>query len=262
MLILFLVSFFASTIGAISGIGGGIIIKPVLDLMQLFDVSTITLLSGCTVLSMATYSVLKNLSSRHRQSFDLKITLLALGAASGGLLGKEFFKYLFLIVKLEEVVGAFQSALLALITLLSLFYMVFKKKIQTIQVESKITSSLIGLILGFLSSFLGIGGGPINVVVLNYFYSMETKRASATSLYLIFWSQASALILSLSTGSLPQFSYQFLLIMVLGGIAGGIVGRSLSLKMSSASIDRLMLAVIIFISAVCIFNTFQYLTRY
>lgn len=56
-MVAFLVSFLASTAGAICGIGGGVIIKPVLDLFQMASVSTISFLSGCTVLSMSLYSV-------------------------------------------------------------------------------------------------------------------------------------------------------------------------------------------------------------
>ena len=40
------VSFLASIAGAICGIGGGVIIKPVLDLFGLDSVSTISFLSG------------------------------------------------------------------------------------------------------------------------------------------------------------------------------------------------------------------------
>ncbi|MFR9254508.1 MAG: hypothetical protein ACLVJ6_02695 [Merdibacter sp.] len=45
----FLISFGASIIGAICGIGGGIIIKPVMDAFGALDVSIINFLSGCTV---------------------------------------------------------------------------------------------------------------------------------------------------------------------------------------------------------------------
>ena len=46
------IAFFASTIGAICGIGGGVIIKPVMDAFGVMDVSVINFLSGCTVLSI------------------------------------------------------------------------------------------------------------------------------------------------------------------------------------------------------------------
>ena len=57
--IFFFICFFSSVIGAICGIGGGVIIKPVLDAFHVLDVATISFLSGCTVLSMTTYSVFK-----------------------------------------------------------------------------------------------------------------------------------------------------------------------------------------------------------
>lgn len=57
MAVFFLVSFLASIVGAICGIGGGVVIKPVLDMLGLETVSTISFLSGCTVLSMSCYSV-------------------------------------------------------------------------------------------------------------------------------------------------------------------------------------------------------------
>jgi len=61
MLIFFLVALGASAVGAICGIGGGVIIKPVLDLLHLETVSTISFSSGCTVLTMSCYSVGKSL---------------------------------------------------------------------------------------------------------------------------------------------------------------------------------------------------------
>ena len=61
--LVFAICFLASTIGAICGIGGGVIIKPALDAFGIMDVSTISFLSGCTVLSMSLYSVGKSLRS-------------------------------------------------------------------------------------------------------------------------------------------------------------------------------------------------------
>ena len=57
-MIFFLICFLASAVGAVCGIGGGVIIKPVLDAFGILDVETISFLSGCTVLSMTAYAVL------------------------------------------------------------------------------------------------------------------------------------------------------------------------------------------------------------
>ena len=83
----FLVSFLASTAGAICGIGGGVIIKPTLDLFQMASVSTISFLSGCTVLSMSLYSVGRGLLA-HDSTVDFKTgTPLALDGDEKGVGG-------------------------------------------------------------------------------------------------------------------------------------------------------------------------------
>ena len=64
LLIFFAICFCASVIGAICGIGGGVIIKPVLDAFHIMDVSVISFLSGCSVLSMTEYSVVKSKMSK------------------------------------------------------------------------------------------------------------------------------------------------------------------------------------------------------
>ena len=50
MIILFIISLLASVVGAICGIGGGVIIKPLVDALNIMPVSEISFLSGCTVL--------------------------------------------------------------------------------------------------------------------------------------------------------------------------------------------------------------------
>ena len=56
-LLFFLVSFGTSVAGGICGIGGGVIIKPVLDFWGIASVAAASFLSGCTVLSMSFYNV-------------------------------------------------------------------------------------------------------------------------------------------------------------------------------------------------------------
>lgn len=259
LVILFLVGLFSSTIGAICGVGGGVIIRPVLDLLQFFDVTVITFLSGCTVLSMTTYSVLKNFKSQNIGVGDNNIKLLAIGAAIGGLLGKESFSLLLRVVEAKEIVGAVQSATLSAITLSTFLYVFLKHRIKTLEVHSKGHSVIIGLVLGLISSFIGIGGGPINVVALNYFYSMDTKTAARNSIFIIFCSQAVNLTLSILTCSIPSVRLSFLIAMIIGGILGGIIGNYVYSKMNNAGVDKLLLILIIFISITGAFNTYKYL---
>ena len=57
----FLVAFLACIIGKICGMGGGVIIKPVLDATGVMEVAAINFLSGCTVIGMTCWSVGKSM---------------------------------------------------------------------------------------------------------------------------------------------------------------------------------------------------------
>ena len=116
---------------------------------------------------------------------------------------------------------------------------------------------VIGLALGIMSSFLGIGGGPINLVVLGYCFGMDTKTAAANSLYIILFSQAASLLATLVTGSVPEFRIPALVLMVAGGIGGGIVGRSLNKKMDNRAVDKLFIGLMALIVAICVYNALR-----
>ena len=116
------VSFFASVAGSICGIGGGIIIKPVLDAFGTLEVSAISFLSGCTVLTMSAYSVVKARISKDT-AIDFSVSsYLGIGAVTGGIAGKALFQYLRSAVNSTSLLTAGQSILLFFITLAALIY--------------------------------------------------------------------------------------------------------------------------------------------
>lgn len=258
ILLFFVVSFLASVIGAICGIGGGVIIKPVLDLCGLASVSTISFLSGCTVLSMSCYSVAKNLSSGESRVNMKTGTPLALGGAVGGVLGKQMFQAVRALFENPNTVGAVQAACLGVLTLGTLVYTLYKGRIRTKRLQSVSVCLVIGLALGILSSFLGIGGGPFNLVILFYFFSMDTKTAAQNSLYIILFSQVTSLVTTLLTRSVPPFEWPALLLMVSGGIGGGMVGRQVNKKLDNAAVDRLFIALMAVIICICGYNVVRY----
>ena len=255
----FLVCFFASVVGAICGIGGGVIIKPALDAFHIMDVSTISFLSGCTVLSMSTYSVIRSKRSG-ASHIDRHIGLpLALGAAAGGMVGKHLFQIVRSLSGDPDRVGAIQAGCLLVITLGTLVYTLFKSRISTHQVQNTAVCVIIGFLLGIMSSFLGIGGGPINLVVLGYCFSMDTKVAAQNSLYIILFSQIASLATTLITCSVPEFHLLALALMVAGGITGGMVGRHFYRKMNNQAVNKLYLILMMIIVSISIFNCVKYL---
>ena len=152
-----------------------------------------------------------------------------------------------------------QAVCLAIVTLLTLVYTLKKSRIRTKKIDSTVVCLAIGLVLGIMSSFLGIGGGPINLVVLFYFFSMDTKTAAANSLYVILFSQLASLIATLVTGSVPDFAVHTLALMVLGGIGGGMVGRKINRRLDGAAVDKLFTALMAVIIAVSVYNAWRYL---
>ena len=257
-MLFFIVSFLASTVGAICGIGGGVIIKPVLDMLHLETVSAISFLSGCTVLSMTCYSVGRSMLAGERRVSLRTGTPLAAGAAVGGLLGKQLFTVIRDFFEHQNTVGAVQSVCLAVITLGTLIYTVCKNRIPPKEIQSPAACVAIGLALGIMSSFLGIGGGPINLVVLFYFFGMDTKTAAANSLYIILFSQLASVLAAIATHTVPPFPWTALLLMVTGGIGGGVAGRALNRRMDENMVDRLFIVLMAVIIGISVYNGWQY----
>ena len=118
---------------------------------------------------------------------------------------------------------------------------------------------VIGLALGMMSSFMGIGGGPFNLVVLSYFFSMGTKEAAQNSLYVILISQISSLITTFVTKSVPEFNLLWLIVMAGSGILGGIVGRKINKKIDAEAVNKLFIGFLFIIIGISIYNTVRFL---
>lgn len=256
---LFLISLIASTIGAICGIGGGVIIKPSIDILGITDVSSASLLSSCTVLMMTGYSVVKEFSSKTHNRIDKKnVFPLAVGAACGGLAGKISFELIKSSLPFTEMVGAYQAVLLGIVALGTFLYTNNKSVIKTKKIDNSYVSFVFGLFLGAMSSFLGIGGGPIDLVVLFYFFSMDTKTASQNALFIIFISQLFSILYTCISGKIPDVQLGEILIMVVGGFLGGVIGKRINSSIRSEIIDKLFMGVLLVIILMSIYNFFHY----
>ena len=155
-----IISFCTSLVGAICGIGGGVIIKPTLDFLALADAATVSFLSGCTVLAMSTYNVTKGIMAKESKVDFSTATPLAIGASIGGVIGKQIFSAIKANAANPAFVGKVQAFCLMCVTIGTYLYMVFRSKIKTNRVKGNLPSAVIGIVLGIMSSFLGIGGGP------------------------------------------------------------------------------------------------------
>lgn len=257
MIVFGIISFLASAAGAISGIGGGVIIKPVLDMAQILSVKEISFLSGCTVLSMTTVSVGKALMKKDAQIDVKRGTPLAIGAAFGGIAGKLLFSAVSKRMHDDNLLGLVQAALMLLMIAGTFLYITFESKIRTLHMVSLPGCVLVGAVLGIQSAFLGIGGGPANLVVLSFFFSMERKRASVNSLYIIFFSQIFSLGASFAERSIPDVKIEYLIMMVMAGILGGLAGGYVYKRISVKRINGVFSGMLVILILINVWNMFR-----
>lgn len=256
--ILFIICILASSVGAVVGAGGGVIIKPVLDMIGILPVSTVSFCSGCTVLGMSLVSLFRN----RGDGVKLKIktsTALAMGAVIGGLAGKYLFEKIRVGFPDENVLGAIQAVFLTLITILVFLYICNKDKLPSKKIDSILVSVIIGIFLGIISSFLGIGGGTSNVAVLFFFFSMDAKAAAKNSLYIIIFSQISSIISSIASDTIPDFTLMQLISMVAGGIGGAFVGAEISERIDTKGVEKLLKILLLVIIAIDFYNVVKYI---
>ena len=185
-------------------------------------------------------------------------TALAIGAVLGGLVGKWLFELVKNGFGNERVLGAVQAVFLTLITIGVFLYVCNKDKLPSKNVKNIFAAVIIGIFLGIISSFLGIGGGTSNVAVLFFFFSMEAKEAAKNSLYIIIFSQISSIVTALMTGSVPDFEWIHLLCMVIGGIGGALTGAAISKRIDNKGVEKILKALLIVIIMIDFYNVLKF----
>jgi len=251
------ICFVATTLGAVSGIGGGVIIKPVMDAVSGLPVLTINFLSGCAVLAMSAVSLLRGRKDSAKVEAK-ESTFLGLGAMLGGIAGKAVLELLKQLALSDRAVGFIQNALMIILIAGVFLFLRHKSRVRALRVKNPALCALVGFWLGGISGFLGIGGGPINLVVLYYFFSMDAKTAALNSIYVILLSQAASLVHMLQQQSVPAFGWPALVSMVIGGIVGGFVGSGCRRKMSGKQVETVFYFLLFAILGICLYNVMNH----
>lgn len=257
-LLLFLICLFASTVGSVVGAGGGVIIKPVLDMIGILPVSTVSFCSGCTVLVMAVCSLLRGRKSGVKLEVRTS-TILAIGAVIGGLIGKWLFEQVRSGFGSEQLLGVIQSVALTVITIGVFAYVCNKDRLPSKRVNNVVAIAVIGIFLGIISSFLGIGGGTSNVAVLFFFFSMDAKQAAKNSLYIIVFSQIASILTAVVTASVPAFNWLHLASMMLGGIVSAFIGSMISKRINNKGVEKILRILLLVIIAIDLYNAVKFL---
>ena len=246
-----LIIFFATFMGSFVGLGGGVIIKAALDLIGHDTVATVNFISCCAVFSMSVSSTIKHIRAKTKIDFKFIVTL-SIGAVIGGIIGSALFDYLLTIYD-NVAMKRMQGVILCILLVASVVYINLKNR-KSLTVKNPVGIIGVGFLLGVLSSFLGVGGGPMNVAFLILFFSMTSKDAAVYSVGVIFFSQFAKLITMAATNSIPEFNYITLILAIVSAVIGGILGAKMNKRSNEKTIKTVFTIVVACVAGINLCN--------
>jgi len=233
--------FAAGLLGSIIGLGGGIIIVPVLTFFG-FSPALAASNSIFAVFSNAIASSISYAKQRRIEySIGLKLGLLSIpGTVVGAYVSSEITPSIFKI-------------LFALILISASVYIFSKRKIEpkNYNLSKQIMILAVGasFFAGIISGLFGVGGGIIFVPLMVVAMGLSMKNAAPTSQFILLFASGSALVTHTLLGH-PDF-YQALLLAI-GAFVGGLVGARLSLEIKENSL-KILISIVMIGTAVKLF---------
>lgn len=243
VLTVFVIALAASAVGAITGLGGALLARPLLESLGVVPSLSLHFLMVVMVL----FTALSRLAFRSFRGVDYGVSLLLVaGSLLGGAAGSASVGLLFGFLS-SPVAVSLQLGLVIVLNLVLMGSMYRRSLYQGVLHRHPAFLVLVGLGLGFTASFLGIGGGALNLMVLFYFFHFTPKHAALNSLFIILCSQGASLVLALGSSSLPSLSWQQVAAVAAAGVLGGFLGHHLSRRLSESLVRSLLAGVLVLV---------------
>lgn len=223
--------FAAGVLGSIIGLGGGIIVMPVLTFLGMPH----TVAANSSLFAAFSNSIASTVSYAKQKRIDYKMGLrLGLMSVPGTVLGALIS---------AQITPATFKILFGLVLVASCYYIFVKKNIAAKPPDPSkymlIASAAISFSAGTLSSLFGIGGGIVFVPLMIIGLGLLVKNATATSQLILMFSSFSGLV---SHALLGHADFQYALLLSIGAFAGGLVGAKISVDMKDNSVRILIIA--------------------
>ena len=234
---LVLLGFAGGILGSMIGLGGGIIVVPVLTFLG-FSPTAAASNSLFAALSNAVASTISySKQKRIEYSLGLKFGLLSvpgtiLGAIISSDVAPDIFKVLFGLVLVASAAYIFLRRNL-------------ESRQKTISKQMMVFAIGASFFAGIISSFFGIGGGIVFVPLMVAGMGMAMKRAAPTSQLILLFASLSGVITHSLLGH-PDFTQAGLL--AIGSFIGGLVGARLSIEIKERYL-QILVSVVILIAA-------------
>ncbi|MGG0409607.1 sulfite exporter TauE/SafE family protein [Peribacillus simplex] len=261
-LVLVGIGLLAGSIGALVGLGGGIIIVPSLLYLgtstNIIDELTPQVAVGVSTIIMIFTGLSSTLSYLKHKVVDYKAGLIFfIGSAPGGIIGAYVNKNLS--AEAFSLYFGIFMVFMAIVLLVKnrLKPMLFKpgkgKIVKTYKTENghsfsygyhPLLAVLISFVVGFSSGLFGIGGGALMVPVMMLLFFFPPHMAVATSMFMVFLSSITNSITHISLGNV-NWPYAFALIP--GAWFGAKLGALINRRLKSASLENMLKIVLIII---------------
>ena len=199
------------TLSGFFGVGGGTVLVPALLLMG-FEMKAAV---GISVVQMVFSSIYGSYLNHKRGTLDMKLVSI-IGA--GGFSGAFFSGYV-----ASFVSGRLLESIFFLFVLFALARLFMKTKEHTQEKRvSPIILFAIGMVIGFFSMLIGVGGSLMLVPILVGFLHIELRKATSAGLFFVVFSSVSGFISHALSGHVDYVSGIIVGISSLGGVYLGI----------------------------------------
>ncbi|MDD3223944.1 MAG: sulfite exporter TauE/SafE family protein [Clostridium sp.] len=266
---IFLISIFAGIFGSVLGLGGGMIVTPVLTLLFGIDIKYAigaSLISVIATSSGAAVGYLKDNITNIRIGMFLEIATTVgavTGAFLGGLINPNFLYIIFgllilysALVMLKKGKSEFPTDVtmdpLAKKLVLNGEY--YDKSIGK-KIEYKVANIPGGFSVmyaaGVISGLLGIGSGSFKVMAMDVFMKLPLKVSSATSNFMMGVTAAASAGIYLSRGNIdPKIAAP----VAIGVLIGATLGGRIMQRLKSKTIRKIFIPVLIYVSLQMIYK--------
>jgi hypothetical protein len=233
--------FAAGVLGSMIGLGGGIIIVPILTFLGFPP----TVAASNSLFAALSNSVASTISYSKQKRIEFSLGLkLGLLAIPGTVLGA--------IISTDVAPDVFKI-LFGFVLIASSVYIFLRKQVES--KEKIISKQLIvfaigaSFFAGIISSFFGIGGGIVFVPLMVVGMGMSMKKAAPTSQLILLFASLSGVIVHSILGH-PDFLQSGFL--AIGSFFGGLVGAKLSLSIKERNL-KILVSVVLLIAATKLF---------
>lgn len=246
------VTFISLVVGIGSGLGPGLIMRPLFDLINIHSVTEIGYyisIAFFPMLFILTYRFFKNNKSPIDWS---RVLVSACGAIVGGIVGEYLLEYL---AKMDEtLVKQIQTLFFIMIIIVMFFYFLDKIKIKEKVIETKNKIFWISFTLSTIIIFLGFGGRGLNLAAYMTFFPYDKKEAPLLSLVIIFFSLSTKLTKIALTTGFGSFDPKIVVVLLIASTIGSILGYAINKYLPKKYGTPISLTILVFVAIVISYN--------